>query len=149
MAHFEATVNIKRPTEEVFAWLTSAENHPRWDSISLEMHPAEPGPWHAGLEFRELRHLGGRKTPARSRVKRLEPGSRFQIESLSGAGWQGDWRFEPTPQGTRLHFQADLTLGFPARLFEPLIARSIRQDIAANFARLVRILEGDGSAALR
>jgi uncharacterized protein YndB with AHSA1/START domain len=34
-------LDIARPVEEVFAFLTDARNHPRWDSTSVAMEPDE------------------------------------------------------------------------------------------------------------
>lgn len=135
-------ITIDRPVQDVFAFLTEAANHPRWDRSSIAMEPSEPGPWRAGLTFREVRRVGPRPIEIRSTVAELEPNRRLEIRSLSGPPFQGHWLFSPAGSGTRLQWTGQMRLTGIARLFEPLIARSFGKSVDANFARLKRILEG-------
>jgi uncharacterized protein YndB with AHSA1/START domain len=137
-------ITIDRPVEDVFAFLTDAANHPKWDASSVAMEAQEPGPWRAGTTFREVRRIGRGTSEIRSTVAELEPNRRIEIRSLSGAPFQGHWRFAPEGQGTRLQWSGEMRLTGVARLFEPLIARSFSNDVEANFARLKDILEGQG-----
>jgi Polyketide cyclase / dehydrase and lipid transport len=140
-------LTIDRPVEEVFAFLTDAANHARWDASSLAMEPQEPGPWRAGLTFREVRRIGPRPVEVRSIIAELEPNRRLELRSLSGPPFQGHWRFAPSGSGTRLTWAGELRLAGPLRFFAPLIARSFGKSADANFARLKRILEDEGQAA--
>ena len=137
-------ITINRPVEDVFAFLTDAANHPKWDASSVAMEAQEPGPWRAGTIFREVRRTGRGTSEIRSTVAELEPNRRMEIRSLSGAPFQGHWRFAPEGQGTRLRWSGEMRLTGVARLFEPLIARAFSNDVEANFARLKDILEGQG-----
>ena len=60
MLTFAAELLVNRPVEQVFAWLTNAENQGKFDKSSLKMEVLTPGPWRAGTQFRELRDVGGR-----------------------------------------------------------------------------------------
>jgi uncharacterized membrane protein len=81
-------LSIARPVEEVFAFLTDARNHPRWDSTSVAMEAQEAGPWRQGLVFREVRRVP-RPTEVRSRIAAFEPNKSFDMESLSGPRFAG------------------------------------------------------------
>ena len=129
--------------QAVFDWLTDARNHPRWDDTSVEMELLQPGPWRAGSEFREVRRMGGRRVEFRSRLASLERGRGFDTESLSGPEFHGHWRVEPAGSTTRLRWWCEMKVGGPARLVEPLIARSFRRQVSANFARLKTLIEAD------
>ena len=143
IAH-QIDITIGRPVEDVFAFLTNSDNHPRWDPSSVSMEQQEPGPWRAGMKFREVRKVAGRDTEVLSEVVALEPNSRFNIASLSGPEWRGQWLFEPVGHdATRLRFEARLTFKGFMRLVEPLIARGFRQQIEENFARLKQVLEAE------
>ena len=136
-------LEIAKPVDEVFAFLTDARNHPLWDSTSVVMEPAEPGPWHAGLTFREVRRIP-RPIEVRSRIAALEPNVRFDMESLSGPSFKGHWRFAPAPADpnrTRLQWSCEMQLSGLARVFEPLIQLQFRRTTSQNFARLKQILE--------
>jgi Polyketide cyclase / dehydrase and lipid transport len=139
-----ADIKIERPVDEVFAFLTDASNHQRWDSTSVEMVPAEPGPWHQGLEFREVRRIGPRPTEVRSRIAGFEPGKSMDLESLSGPTFRGHWRLSSEEGGTRLRWTGELQPTGPMRFLAPLIERGFRQTTAANFARLKKVLEDRG-----
>jgi hypothetical protein len=140
---FAADLLVNRPVEQVFTWLTNAENQGKFDKSSLKMEALTPGPWQAGTQFRELRNLGGRKTEVLSEVAELEPNRRFVIRSKTGPDWLGIWLFEPEGQGTRLRWTGQLKMKGFGRLLEPLIGRQMRAQIERQFAQLPAILERD------
>jgi uncharacterized protein YndB with AHSA1/START domain len=141
-----ADVTIDRPVDEVFAFLTDASNHRRWDSTSIEMVPLQPGPWHQGMEFREVRRVGPRPTEVRSRIAAIESGRSMDLESMTGPPFRGHWRLSGEGGQTRLRWTGELETSGLARLLSPLIQRQFRQTTAANFARLKDILESGAGA---
>lgn len=143
MLKFAADLLVNRPVEQVFAWLTNAENQGKFDKSSLKMEALTPEPWQAGTQFRELRNLGGRKTEVLSEVAELEPNRRFVIRSKTGPDWLGIWLFEPEGQGTRLRWTGQLKMKGFGRLLEPLIGRQMRAQIERQFAQFPAILERD------
>ena len=143
MLKFAADVTVNRPVEQVFIWLTNAENQGKFDKSSLKMEALTPGPWRAGTQFRELRDLGVRKTEVLSEVAELESKRRFVIRSKTGPEWLGIWLFEPEGQGTRLRWTGQMRMKGLGRLLEPLIGRQMRAQIDQQFAQLPGILERD------
>jgi hypothetical protein len=137
-----ADITIHRPIEDVFAFLTDASNHGRWDSTSIEMVPLEPGPWRAGLEFREVRRIGPRPTEVRSRIAGFEAGRSMDLESLTGPSFRGHWRLATVDGGTHLRWNGELEPSGIMGLLAPLIQRQFRKTTASNFARLKEVLEG-------
>jgi uncharacterized protein YndB with AHSA1/START domain len=134
-------IRINRPVEEVFAFLTDASNHPKWDPSSLVMEPQEPGPWREGMTFREVRRIGPRTVEFHSTIAELELDRKMELRSLSGPPFQGHWRFSPVDGGTRLQWTGEMQLTGPMRIFEPLVARSFNRNVDTNFARLKQVLE--------
>jgi len=132
---------IDRPPEEVFAFLTKPENHRSWDTLSIEMEQIEPGPWRAGMRFREVRRIGRRNVEIYSHVAAIEPSRRMDIESETGPPFKGYWRFEPEGAGTRLRYRAEMQLSGPMRLVEPLLTVAFRRQLRTNFTHLKRVLE--------
>src|SRR5215212_11076620 len=108
MIEHRVDLTINRPVAEVFAFLTESQNHPKWDDSSVAMEPQEPGPWRAGLKFREIRKIGGRPTEIYSQVANLIPNERFDIRSLSGPPFQGHWVFTARDGQTQLQYQAEM-----------------------------------------
>ena len=134
-------VRINRPPAEVFAFLTNAANHPRWDGSSVSMTPDQPGDWAAGTTFHEVRKMGPRKVEFQSKVAAMVPGESMEIESLTGPEFHGHWRFVPDGDGTVLRWSCEMAVDGPGRLLQPLIARSFRKAVDQNFARLKQLLE--------
>ena len=143
MLQFAADLTVNRPVEQVFTWLTNAENQGKFDKSSLKMEALTPGPWQTGTQFRELRDLGGRKTEVLSEIAELETNRRFVIRSKTGPEWQGIWLFEPEGQATRLRWTGQMRMKGLGRLLEPLIGRQMRAQIERQFAQLPAILERD------
>jgi uncharacterized membrane protein len=66
MASFENTVTIRRPVEDVFAFLADFENVPAWNYAIVETRKVSPGRW--GSEpptARPVRCPGGVKRASR------------------------------------------------------------------------------------
>ena len=143
MLEFAATLEVKHPIADVFAWLTNATNQGKFDKGSVEMHLLTPEPWQTGSQFREVRNLGGRMVTVFSEIGELVPNQHFVIRSKTGPDWLGIWRFEPTANGTRLHWTGQLRMKGFARLFEPLIGRQMRATITQQFAALPALIEAD------
>jgi len=143
MLKFSADLTVNRPVDRVFAWLTTAENQAKFDKSSLKMEALTPGIWRKGMQFREVRDLGGRQTEVLSEIAELEPNRSFIIRSKTGPGWLGIWSFEPEGAGTRLRWTGQLTMTGFARLFEPLIGRQMRSQIDQQFANLPRLIESE------
>jgi uncharacterized protein YndB with AHSA1/START domain len=143
MISASADITIRRPVDEVFAFLTEASNHQRWDSTSIEMDPQSPGPWHEGLEFREVRRIGPRPTEVRSRIAAFDATAHsMDLESLTRPTFRGHWRLSAVDGGTRLQWTGELEPSGPSRLLAPLIQRQFGKTTTANFAQLKRVLEG-------
>jgi hypothetical protein len=137
----EADLIINRPRGEVFAFLTDAANHRLWDSTSIDMVPSQPGPWHVGLEFREVRRIGRRPIEVRSRIAAFEPDRSMDLESLSGPSFRGHWRLSDVDGRTRLRWTGELDPSGAPGILAPLIQLGFRRTSAANFGRLKQILE--------
>jgi uncharacterized protein YndB with AHSA1/START domain len=141
MIEHAVEVRINRPPAAVFAFVTDAANHPRWDTSSVSMTPDQPGPWAAGMTFHEVRKMGPRQMEIQSKVAALVPGESMEIESLTGPEFHGHWRFIPDGDGTVLRWSCEMAVSGAGRPFQPLIARSFRTACDQNFARLKQLFE--------
>jgi uncharacterized protein YndB with AHSA1/START domain len=146
MIRFEVDMPIKRPVEEVFAYLTTASNHPKWDATAIALEPEEAGDWHQGLRFHEVRELNRRRFDATSHIIVFEPNRRMELQSLTKPDFHGTWMFAPSPDGgTQFGYRAEMQFDGFMRLLEPVIGRQFKRQMAANFANLKRILESGAS----
>lgn len=141
MIRHQIHLKIQRPVEQVFSFLTNANNHPKWDTLSVSMEAQQAGEWRQGMTFREVRKIGGRDTEVSSKIAVFDLNRHMEIQSLSGPDFHGTWIFETVNGGTHLLYTAEMQLGGLMRLLEPLIAGQFKKQLEANFANLKRVLE--------
>ena len=60
MATFENTLMIRRPTAEVFGFLSDFENVPKWNYAIVETHKASQGPVGVGTIYQQVRSVPSR-----------------------------------------------------------------------------------------
>jgi len=60
MFRIEASCEIERPVEEVFAYLADPARIPEWNSSVLECRVEQPGPIRVGTRIRTLGRILGR-----------------------------------------------------------------------------------------
>ena len=71
MLKVDLTIEISRPPEDVFAWLTDVEQLTRWQKSLLDAHADEP--FQKGTRIAEKRSLFGREAETELEVTALEP----------------------------------------------------------------------------
>jgi uncharacterized protein YndB with AHSA1/START domain len=142
MATLQNTVTIRRPVEDVFAFLADFENIPRWNYAILETRKLSPGPVGVGTAYRQIRSIP-RRSEEGFEVTAFEPAGRLEIHGDIGPftatiGYQ----LAPTGDGTRLTNAVDLEPSSGAlRLLAPLATSRVKTAVAANLDTLKQILE--------
>ena len=103
MATFENTVTIRRPVEEVFAFLADFENVPRWNYAILETRKTSHGPVGIGTTYRQICSIP-RRSEEGFEVTVFEPVSRVAIQgeiptcssrTAAGRGSPTLWTWSP------------------------------------------------------
>jgi uncharacterized membrane protein len=137
------TVQVDRPVEEVFAYLTDPERLAEWQTNIVSVTKETAGPVGPGTRFREVRRGPfGRRVESVVEVSAYEENRRFDLRIVSGPlPIDGRNRFAPAGRGTRLHFVAEGELRGPLRLARPILARLVLRQFQADYARLVEALE--------
>jgi uncharacterized protein YndB with AHSA1/START domain len=96
------TVDIARPPDEVFAFMTDPSKLPAWQDAE-EVQQLTDGPVRAGTRFREIHKAMGRRRVELTEVIQCDPGRVFHIRVLEGPPVDGRWEFAANPRGgTRL-----------------------------------------------
>ena len=102
---FEHSIDIHRPVEEVFAFLTDPDKLPTWQTTTVEVRRTADGPLSAGERFGEVHAALGRRLESTVEVAEYEPPRAFAIRMIDGAvPLDGRWTLERANGGTRLHF---------------------------------------------
>jgi uncharacterized protein YndB with AHSA1/START domain len=147
MATFQNTVTIRRPVQDVFAFLAEFENLPKWNYAIVETEKTSPGPVGVGTTYRQLRSIPTRSEEA-FQVTAFEPTHHLEIRGEIGPFTATiNYLLGPSDDGTRLTNTVVLQ---PAsgrlRLLAPLAASRVKKAVAANLDTLKQLLEAEGSA---
>jgi uncharacterized protein YndB with AHSA1/START domain len=147
MQHFENTVTIQRPAEEVFAFLADFENIPKWNYAIEETRKASAGPVGVGTRYRQTRSVPSRSVEG-FEVTVFEPAGRLAIDGQIGPFHATiSYELEAVAAATRLVNTVELDPSHAMlRLAAPLAAPRIKAAVAQNLSELRLILE-DGQPA--
>jgi Polyketide cyclase / dehydrase and lipid transport len=142
MATFENTVMIRRPVQDVFAFLADFENIPTWNYAIVETKKTSPGPVGPGSTYRQIRSVP-RRSEEGFEVTVFEPTSRLEIHGDIGPFTATiGYLLASEGNGTSLTNVVDLEPpAGPLRLLAPLATSRVKTAVAANLDKLRQILE--------
>jgi uncharacterized protein YndB with AHSA1/START domain len=132
----EREIEIGRPVEEVFAFVSDARNDPRWcpKVRSVEGGPDRYTVVHAPVPLRPPR------TMEMTRVA-TDPPHRIEWSQDDGSDvFRVTYELEPTATGTLFRQRSDAEVGVP-RPLQPLWKHGIGRDIRRQLRELKRSLE--------
>ncbi len=147
MIRFSFPIEIGRPVEDVFAYVTDPAKLPEWQTNTAEVEQITDGPVRVGTRLREV-HMGfGRRLEQVVEVAEYQPPRCFALKVLSGSlPIDGRWDFEPDAGGTRLTLTVEGRVAGWLRVLQPLVAVATRRQMLAHHRRLKRTLEGSADA---
>jgi uncharacterized protein YndB with AHSA1/START domain len=142
MNHVRTTVQIRRPAEEVFDFVTTPAHWPRWHPASLGVEGATDHPLELGEQVTEDFSVAGRRGRAVWTVRRRE---RPQLWSIDGEAADGSratitYTLAPAPDGTTFRRDVSLAPADPG-LDWSLLGPVIEQESAEALRRLRDLLE--------
>jgi carbon monoxide dehydrogenase subunit G len=139
----EVRLEIARPPEEVFAYLTDVSNLPQWQS---GVHSAVlDGAPCAGATIRESRHLLGRELHTAIAIEKFDPPRVFALRSLdSPMPFTVHHELEPSASGTRLTVVGEGEAGLLPGFVQGVMERRARRRFQKDFERLKQLLESGG-----
>ena len=150
--HFEASIVIHRPRQQVWDFLGDIANISAWDRGVSRAEPAGQSQPGVGFEFDTIGHPRGSGTRGEwgkmsYRITEIDPAGSCTIDLTSRTGnarWikSGQWRFraEDVPEGTRVHSGVSFKLRaawlFLAPLFLIIWRPAMRRDLESLKRRL-------------
>jgi len=148
MVKNEFSININRPVEEVFNYVSNLQNGSQWQSGLLEVRQLTPGSLKTGVQYAAVRKFLGKKLEGVVEIVTYELNKKFAIKSNSGSiPFEESYVFEPATQGTRLSTVLELHTSGLMGLAEPMIAGSVKRELEADFGNLKDLLESRVTAA--
>ncbi|MCX4825523.1 SRPBCC family protein [Streptomyces sp. NBC_01142] len=141
---FQATVEIDRPVEVVFAFLAHGENDPKFSPRVQEMTKTTGGPTAVGTVYQSTVKDAGMTTKRTFRISEFEPPRRIRWTELSKnlVTAEGGYDLEPTPEGhTRLRVFNNLEGHGIGKLLTGLALSAARKDAPAFAQRIKAAVE--------
>jgi carbon monoxide dehydrogenase subunit G len=128
MARYKATVDAPHPPEEVFAYLSDFSTAQEWDPGTVQSVRIGDGPLGEGAEFRLVASVLGRETTLVYRIVEYDPPNAVTLRGENATVVSIDRiTFEPSDRGTRVTYDADLTLKRWLKVADPLLGAVLKR----------------------
>ena len=125
------SVIIKRPVARVFEFVSDGESAPKWRKgvVYIKKESGE----HFGAVYRQrVKGPGGRHVKADYVVTAYVPGRQLAFRAIAGpVRPEGEFKFEPEGDGTRLTFALKAEVNGMQRLLAPLVRKTMQAEVKA------------------
>lgn len=140
-ARLESGIVIKRPVQEVFAYVLDLQESFRAFDPDVESVDKEPdGPIAAGTTFRLWQTVLGRRISALVRYTAVDPDRRIEFVALAGPlATAAVLSFEANDRGTFVRFRGDARPTGPLGVLGPVV----KAVIGSVWRKRLRRLKGD------
>lgn len=138
---FTHTMDVPTPPAAVHAYVADFENLPRWDPTIKRVEKVTPGPVGTGTHYVVVLSFLGAESTMDYAVKEFVSPTRAVLTGVASTAVATDTiTIEPTPAGSRLTWEAEITLAWPVRILDPLLKLLFSRDVATAMANLEREL---------
>jgi uncharacterized membrane protein len=144
MIELQGNVEIQRPVEVVFTFLSDLGNAPKWQRGVIESKRVTEGPLQLGTQFHETVRMMGMSFEAVCKVIAFEPPRKFGMTADGKlVHYEGEFTFEPISgdKGTRLNVSGWMKMKGVWRILEWLAAGEIRNESLAELNDIKRAVE--------
>lgn len=144
MIEVTTSIEIERPADDVFAYVSEFTNNPEWQRGQVSCEWTSEPPLRVGSTYDQHARFLGKDIVNSFEVIEHEPGRRVRFTSTGGSfPLTITRRVEPAGTG-RARFTEEVqgdSSGF-YRIAEPLLRRMVKRSIARDLPRLKALLEG-------
>jgi uncharacterized protein YndB with AHSA1/START domain len=143
----EESTTIDRPIDEVFAYLADVERHPEWVSSVLNTKKTSDGPMGLGATFTEEGKVLGRRLQTEWEITAYEPPHTIRQRMQMGpARAVLTATLEATDGGTKVTIVQEGETGGLLKVADPLVARTLKKQLAADLETLKTLIESGVAA---
>ena len=143
MIDVSTSIDIDRPADEVFAFVSEFPSNPLWQSGQRSCEWTSEPPLRVGSTYDQRARFLGRDMTNSFRVTEHEPGRRVEFTSTGGSFPITVTRSVDPIDDSRSRF-TERVRGEPGRFFriaEPILHRLVTRSIRRDFPRLKALLE--------
>jgi uncharacterized protein YndB with AHSA1/START domain len=140
-SRLQRSITIKRPIEDVFAFVSNSENRPEWMHVT-EVKKLTKGPIGVGTTFSSVVDTPERRWESTLEVVEYQPGERYAFRAESPVPLQLDHLFKPVAGGTRVTLRLEAEYTGVSRLARPFVNLATRRQMHVDLVALKKCLEG-------
>jgi carbon monoxide dehydrogenase subunit G len=140
MPKVDTSIEIARPREEVFAYLTDLGNAKEWSTELVNV--TYDGDLAQGTTGADIRRMGRKEIVMPWTITAFDPPNRVTFEYTAPFPVTADFSFRSTGAGTLVTCSMNLRPRGFWRLLGPLLAREGKKSDQAQFRKVKHILEG-------
>ncbi|MEV6327590.1 SRPBCC family protein [Streptomyces sp. NPDC051909] len=150
MSRINASIDIARPPEEVFAYITDPSHVPDWQESAVKVTPRKGTPGAVGSQVAVTRRIGKREFDMTMQFMELDPPRSWHLHGVDGPV-RGDVQgtIEPLEQGTRSRLTLSLDFeghGIGKALVPLVVKPAARKEMPRDEEKLKGILERGATA---
>jgi hypothetical protein len=134
-------VQVRRPAQEVFAYLADVRNEVHWRESVVESGYQDDAALSVGTRGRTGVEMGDKRVAMGWTVVEHEPGRHVRWELTEGP-WRGggSYTVEPVEDGAAVTAALEVRLAGPARLLEPVLGVMLGRGLHRDLERLRTVL---------
>ena len=142
MLHYKTSVNINRPVDQVFEYVTHIENSSQWGDAVVDAWQETDGPMGVGTIVTEKVKMGPVFSELSWEITAFEPNKLCTFEGDSELGKsQTAYIFETAESGTRLTVEVNTQLSGIYRYLRPFIQFTHKRNRKNSLMGIKKILE--------
>jgi uncharacterized membrane protein len=142
MTYVIVNVDIKRPSSDVFAYISNFENNPKWQGGMVSAVSTSEPPFGVGSTYTQVAQFLGRRIDSKFEVIAYEAGKMVQAKTVeSSFPIQFTRSVEEMEGATRVTAVIEGDASGFFKLLSPLLDLITRKSITKDYANLKHILE--------
>ena len=143
------SVIIRRPADEVFAYLRTYDNEAAWEDFVLEARSDPPGPAQVGTRVHKVRRTPVGQERFTIEIVELDEAARRWVD-VAIDGYLKDtritWQVTPVEEGARVDVTVELHAQGLLKRLVPVMRRTARHQLRTELESLRRVLEAGAVA---
>ena len=139
----EESIEINRPLQEVFDYVSDVANYPQWMADALEVRKDTEGPPQHSDKFTVAIKSVGRRFETPYERTSYEANQGYTDRAVGGPVPNQRWEctFQEVPGGTRLRRSVEAEMSGILKLLEPLQKRAAERGLRRDLKTLKDVLE--------
>ncbi len=142
MASFQNSILINRPLEEVFAFLSNAENDPKWKSGAVEVKKTSNGPVGVDSTWSSIGHLLGHRIESKMECTEYEANWKYTVKSQSAPfPFENRVTFGRVAGSTSVSMKAETASDRFFNVGQPFLTSMVKRQFQNDLANLKDVME--------